>query len=343
MKTKLLTVPGAVVQSDRPPSGNLDAYGAYLRGMAYAAGLDEAGSRKAITAFQQAVTLDPNYARAYAALSRTSSRLGAAYLSSTAQRQAYATARGAADKAMELDPESAVAYMARGYLECFIGWQWRAAQADFQHALHLAPNDGEAKYLLGALLGTRGQLGKAVDMTRQALATDPRHGAWYYALSQYLLAIGRMDQAEQAVQIAIALQPQGSAFHEQLAIIQILRGDATAALAAAREEPTGPWRDVAIALASQIGTDHAAADAALKLLIDKYPDTAPYQIAEIYAVRQNPSAMFKWLDRAWANRDPGTTHLLYDPLILRYRHDPRFAAFCKKVGLPTTTDAVAMK
>jgi hypothetical protein len=44
-----------------------------------------------------------------------------------------------------------------------------------------------------------------------------------------------------------------------------------------------------------------------------------------------------------ANRDAGIEYLLYDPFILRYRNDPRFAAFCKKVGLPDTTDAVAMK
>ena len=34
--------------------------------------------------------------------------------------------------------------------------------------------------------------------------------------------------------------------------------------------------------------------------------------------------------------------MLTDPLILRYRDDPRFAAFCREVGLPSTTDAVAM-
>jgi hypothetical protein len=48
------------------------------------------------------------------------------------------------------------------------------------------------------------------------------------------------------------------------------------------------------------------------------------------------------LDRAWANRDSGIGRLLTDPFVLRYRDDPRFAAFCKKVGLPTTADAKAM-
>lgn len=41
-------------------------------------------------------------------------------------------------------------------------------------------------------------------------------------------------------------------------------------------------------------------------------------------------------------RDSGIACLLFDPCILRYRGDRRFAAFCKKVGLPTPTDAVAM-
>ncbi|MBS0432274.1 MAG: hypothetical protein JSS21_07695, partial [Proteobacteria bacterium] len=36
----------------------------------------------------------------------------------------------------------------------------------------------------------------------------------------------------------------------------------------------------------------------------------------------------------WANRDPGIAYLLYDPFLLAYGNDPRFIAFCKKVGLP---------
>jgi hypothetical protein len=41
-----------------------------------------------------------------------------------------------------------------------------------------------------------------------------------------------------------------------------------------------------------------------------------------------------WLDRALDIRDPGIWLLLNDPFILRYKDDPRFAAFCRKVGLP---------
>ena len=61
---------------------------------------------------------------------------------------------------------------------------------------------------------------------------------------------------------------------------------------------------------------------------------SPYQIAQVYALRNDPKETFAWLDRAWSNRDSGITFLLYDPFILRYKDDPRFAAFCRKVGLP---------
>jgi len=82
-----------------------------------------------------------------------------------------------------------------------------------------------------------------------------------------------------------------------------------------------------------------AADAALRTVTEKYADLAPYQIAEVYALRNDADATFQWLDRAWSNRDPGISLLLTDPFILRYKHDPRFAAFCHKVSLPAPPPA----
>ena len=44
--------------------------------------------------------------------------------------------------------------------------------------------------------------------------------------------------------------------------------------------------------------------------------------------------MFDWLQRAWTQRDPNFTELLYDPFVLAYQHDPRFTTLCKQAGLP---------
>jgi hypothetical protein len=124
---------------------------------------------------------------------------------------------------------------------------------------------------------------------------------------------------------------------------KIQRSNAPAALAAAQQESPGPWQDTALALARQIGADPRAADAALRTLIEKDAKIAPYQIAEVYALRNDGKATFEWLDRAWSSRDPGIANLLSDPFILRYKDDPRFAAFCRKVGLPVPGETAPHK
>ena len=90
---------------------------------------------------------------------------------------------------------------------------------------------------------------------------------------------------------------------------------------------------------SKIGDDRSAADSALSTLIEKDANIDAYQIAEVYALRNDENATFEWLDRAWSNRDSGIQYLLFDPFILRYKDDPRFAAFCRKVGLPVPGEA----
>jgi len=343
LKAKLLTAPGAVVQSDRPPSGNLDAYTAYLRGISGNSLGTEASLRAAITDFEEAVRLDPRYTAAYAQLSRAWAGLAGQYLDYAKAQRAYAEARVAADTALKLDPDSSLAHHARAYLLLSADMDWRGAEAEYRRALQLAPDDAYAKFSLGSVLATLGQTQRAADLTRQALDSNPRNANWYSWLATYLTALDKLDGAARAANTSVAFQPDAAAYHEQLAIIEILRGDAKAALAAAQKEPPSVWHDIAMALALQIGPDRQVADAALENLIAKGADGDAYQIAEVYALRRDPDNMFKWLDHAWKVRDPGISNLLYDPLILRYRHDPRFAAFCQKVGLPTTTDAVAMK
>jgi TolB-like protein/Flp pilus assembly protein TadD len=342
LQAKLLESGGSVVQSDRPPSGNLTAYTAYLQGKFYAARNTEADLRQAITQYQAAIQADPRYAKSYAALSDTWTTLASSFLSGSEAQQAYAKARAAANTALALEPQLAVAHDAYGTLLIRADFDWAGAQVEFQRATQLSP-EGASLFQTGTLLATLGDPEQALRLNQHALTTDPLNAYWYYWQSAYLSSLGRLDEAAVAIHKAIELQPAAVAYHEKLAIIEIQRGDAQAALAAAQAEPAGGgWQEIALALARKIGPDRAVADAALKHLTDTQADAAPYQIAEVYALRRDPDNMFKWLDRAWASRDPGIGYLLYDPLILRYQHDPRFAAFCRKVGLPTTTNAKAL-
>jgi len=340
LRAKLLDGGGAVVQSERPPSGNLEAWNAWTRGRFYDVKINPADARTAIGFYEQAIALDPHYARAYASLSLAWATLAGTFLSGEEQRQAYTKARAAVDEALRLDPDVAVAHAARGLLLQWVDFNWTGALAEYQRAVELAPGDGPSRFSLARLLGTLGHTQEAIAMLRQAMAIDPRNGAIWLAWD--LAAIGHLEEAEQAARQAVALVPDSPFIAGGLVTILVQRGENGAALTTAQQIHTDIWRDIALAFATQGGDDRAAADEALKHLIETSADGSAYQIAEVYALRKDPDNMFKWLDRARITRDSGMGRLLTDPFILRYRYDPRFAAFCKNVGLPTTTDAKAM-
>jgi TolB-like protein/Tfp pilus assembly protein PilF len=339
LRAKLLPGEHAAAQSERPPSGSLEAYNLLLQGRFYRVSSTEVAARKAIDFLTSATQLDPNYALAWSELSWAWTGLGQQWLGAASAQEAYAKARAATDRALALAPDLAAAHLSRAWLLFVADFDWQGAQLESRRALALAPDYSRAKLYLADELAGSGQLDQAVDLVRQALSTDPLHANWHDTLGLYLLGLNRLDEAEAAIRKAIELQPNAQGYRPPLVMIAILRGDAQAAMATAQQEPPGNSRDFALALARQVGGDRTAAEAALKLLIDKYADQQPYEIATVYALRQEPDKTFEWLDRAWTNRDAGITGLLYDPFILRYKDDPRFAAFCRKVGLPTPAEA----
>jgi len=288
----------------------------------------------AIKQFDRAVALDPDYALAYASKARmlvdTVSNGG---LSGAEAERAYEQADAAIDHAMRLAPNQATTRITRGYLLMLRDFDWRGAEAELKRAVELAPDDGDAQYMLGLVRASQGDLVQAVELTRKALQLNPRSADWYRWLVAYLMPLGRLDEAEQAIAKAIELQPKGIYNHHLLAISKVLRKDPTEARKAAEAEPPGQWRDFALALAAQIGPDRAAADASLQA-VEQYADGWAFQMAQVYAVRGEPDAMFDWLQRALKARDPGMQSLLYDALLLRYRDDPRFAELARQAGLP---------
>ena len=339
LKAKLLS-PG-VRADDRPPSGNVEAYSAFLRGSFYADRGEDGDMRRAIEEITRATKLDPKYAKAWATLSRNWTTLAALGLSGAEAQQAYAEARKAGDVALALAPDLGDAYVARGWLLENAELDWRGATIAYRRGLELSPDNLQTMFSMASMLALQGQLGEAITLSRQALDNDPMSPNWWNWYSAYLSAVGRLDEAEAAIRQSIALRPQGSSAWAQLAIIELQRGDAKAALEAAKNEPEGVWHDIALAMALQGGKDRAAADAALARLIADYGDVAAYQVAQVQALRNDADATFEWLQRARETRDPGVGNTLIDPLVMRYKTDPRLAAFCEQVGLPPPTQSQA--
>ncbi len=339
LKGELLASRGSVRSGDRPPSENLEAYNAFLQGKFYESRNTEADFRAGLASYARASALDRRYAAAYAAYSLLATKLAGRYLQGEDMQAMYARAQQAASTAQAIDPRLAEAHLARGRLLIWKEFNWTAGAAEYRRALQLAPDSNLARTALADVQATLGQPRQAEALARQALATDVLNAQIWHSLATFQMALGEYDQAEQSLRKAAELQPGMNGNQEQLAIIAILRGQPEQALQAANLEHAGDWRDAAVARALQLGSDHAAADAALANMIEHQAGKAAYQIAQVQALRNDPDAVFLWLDRAWQTRDAGISMLLYDPLLSRFRDDPRFAAFCRKVGLPVPTTA----
>jgi len=323
-----------LVATDKPPSGNVEAYQLMLQGRTLARRQTEAGFRDGIALFRQALKLDPEYAYAWGLLSNASANLGYYnYVTGEALQQAYAQARVAADKEQALAPEAAFTHRDRGFLLSVVDNDPLGALAEFKRAYEKAPNDATNINALAFQLVNLGQLQPAAELLRKAIATDPLRPGFYANLVVVLLGQGDLDAAEQATRKILTLQPDFPSSHATLAQIDILRGDAAAAQRNAGQivEPDSKaWTMAALA---QIGTDHKQAEASLHEYIAKYGKDEPYAVAQLYALRKQPDPMFEWLQRAWTQRDPNFAPLV-DPFVLAYQKDPRFAALCKQAGLP---------
>lgn len=340
LQAKLLLPDGEAKQGDRPPNGSLEAYSAYLHGLKYWHDLDWPRSAEYMT---QAVQLDPGYAMAWAHLSGALST--AAVFSKEAREVASEhmhAARLAAENALHLAPGLGAAHAARAYLQ-FYDFDYPGALAGCRRAMQLAPHDGTVLNGCGYVLAAAGELEEALRLRERLLSIEPLYTVNRLEYADLLLAAGRLDDAMKSLRFAQSLSQPASAPPYQLMYVAIARGDARAAQEVARQQRPA-WRDMNLAVALQISPDRAAADAALAHVLanEAWVDTSPYLIAQAYALRNDADQMIAWLERTRDRHDANLHRVLYDPLILRFRDDPRLVAFCGKVGLPPPGESRAL-
>ena len=318
-----------------PPNQNVEAYSALLQGRFYEARRTAEDQRKAIAYYEEAIRLDPKYALAYAHIARAKTRLLAVFTIAHGERaNLVAEMRAAADTALALQPDLGVGHQARAAILQLIDLDVAAAEAEFLRAAELVPQESQTALSLGIVSASNGRLEEGVAYGTKATVFDPLNSTAYVYLARTLMALRRYDEAEAVLRKGIELQPQAAQSYCEYAIVEILRGNPAAALKLARQETDSFWRTFGLALAHTANGDKSEADAALESLIAEYADSGAYQIAMVYALRKDPDKVFEWLDHGFVTRDPGVTTVRYGAFLDAYSADPRFAAFCKKLGLP---------
>jgi len=311
---------------------SVEAHNAYLQGHFYFARRNLEDYRKAVGFFDEAIRLDPDYALAYAERSEAWTFIGD--LSNEKQKEAWATARSDAEKAVAIGPSLSEAHAALGWVRFFVEWKFGEGLAELRRAKQLSPGNPTVNDLLARVLVYLGHFQEAEELARQAIELDPLNFLARNNLARILYVEGKLDEAQTSARKAADLQPAAASSHRWQVMIAILRGDGETALREAQMEPDSTYRRFVLALAHYARGDRAAADAALTELIAQDRNVAAYQIAQVYAWRGETEKAFEWLQIAFDNHDTGMLSLLIDPLFRGLHHDARFNSLLVKTGLP---------
>jgi serine/threonine-protein kinase len=216
---------GTRLQLAKPPTDNLAAYRAFLRGEQISDKLetvDPATIRRALTYYEQAVALDSGFVEAWAQLSKGHSTL---YFNGGTPTPAEAeAARAAAARALALGPSRPEGRLAQGIYYLGVRRDNARALEQFTLGLRIAPNHVELLSWAGLAEQYLGRWNAALEHFRRAFTLDPRSFSAARTLAYgYLLthrhpeALAVADQA-----LAIAVTPR---FVHIKAIIHLAQGD----------------------------------------------------------------------------------------------------------------------
>ena len=329
-----VTLLGSQDKSSQMATNSVEAHNAYLQGHFHFLRRNIEDYRKAITYYDQAIQLDPDYALAYAERAETWTMIG----DLTGQRPtAYAKARSDAEKAVAIAPALAEAHAALGWVRFFGEWKFAEGLSELKRAKELSPANPTANDLLARVIVYLGRIDEAERQAREAMELDPLSVSTQFNLGRVLFIAGKLDEAGAAGRKVAELQPSAASSHRWQVLVAVERGDGETALHEAQLEPDAGFRPFELALAQYVRGDRKAADAALADLVANSRDSLAYQIAEVYAVRHEVDKAFEWLQIAFDNHDGGIPSLLVDPLLRSLRDDPRYKNLLAKLGLPTTS------
>ncbi len=320
------------------PTSDLTAYELYLKGRVLWGKRGGDNIRQAIAFYEQAIVRDPNYAPAHAGLAEAYVILPI-YTDASA-REAYAKAKAAALKALQLDDKLAEAHNALAMV-LFLYLDIAGSIPEFQRAIALNPNYATAHHWYGFNpLSTLGRFDEAIAESKRAVELDPLSPVINSDLGSNLMVARRYDEAIAQLRKTLEIDPTFSLAHGALGEALQFKGDLPGAIAEytkAQELGADPRIRVLMAAAKAQSGDK---DAAVRMLAEleeasRNREIPGAQRAVLYSSLGNRTEAIRCLEQSVADHDSQDVAWIkvypkWDPL----RGDPRFEALVQKVVGP---------
>jgi eukaryotic-like serine/threonine-protein kinase len=334
---KLELVEGEKEKILRRRTENHDAYESYLKGLYFWKRRYERGLQKSLQYFQQAVALDPGYALPHVGIADAFGILGVfAYMP---PHQAYAHARAAANKALEIDPELAEVYPSLGWIAMWYDRDWPAAEGLFQKAIQMKPDYAPAHMWYGNLLYSLGRFDESIREMRKAKELEPLEPAPPTHVGWALYYARRFDESIEELQGVVASDPEFTLSYLWLSMNFIAKDMWGEAIAASRkfvELAAGAVIGLCI-----LGLAYGSAgmkNEALQILeqiegLKEERYVGPIFRAVVWSGLGEKDKALENLERSYVERDSALALIKVWPIFDSLRSEPRFQAVLKKMNL----------
>ena len=315
---------------------NPDALDAYLRGMNFIYGTADAGNRKAIEAMNEALALDPQFARAYVARAFALSDIFefGSLPDVVSARHMIDGALADVDRAIAIAPELASAHQARAKILLDRSLDFTNATAEYEKARALAPDAHSIDMEFGLVQVYMGRSSEGVSAAETAVSFDPvnpveqlRMAEVYFFVRRYNDALAAIKHSQQIGQIGFT---RGMAL---TGLIKLMTGDAAAAIAACRANRSLIESVCSAAAFHALGKQPEAAEILSKVQ-SMAGANAAFNYAEIYARWGQVSTALQWLNRAFLMHSPALIIMKVDPFLDSVRDQPQFKELERRLNFP---------
>ena len=317
---------------------NPEAFELYLRARQATILLTAAGFDQAESALNRALELEPNFARAHAALAdvwthryRSARQTGTAEDQSRPNKSARIMAK--ITQSLALDPDSTEAHTARGFL-LIVDGKYAEAESALRRAVTLNPNYAPARLWLGRALLTRGQMDEALEHLKLASELDPLSRFIWRYYGDGLFFAGRKTEGIIALDRSLALGPDSPVAVARKCFALLELGRVTEAVALVRRMP-GEDRitsDAQLRVFAQAGLK---AEAEALLAASRSPADTSFRWAAggLVALGRTDEALTLMTPKSISSSDTSVSDYLWDPIFDPVRNDPRWVKLMADAGL----------
>lgn len=290
---------------------------------------------QALTNFEEAIRLDPNFAAAHAALADTWQLLG--NRGARPARDAFPRARVAAERALTLSPNLAEAKMVLGTVLFRFDWNWKGAEENLRDAVRLDPKSAAARHDYAWFLISMRRSNEGIAEMRQAHELDPLSLRANVDIGWALLRAGQVDEAITHLRRILELEPEFIGAQHCLETAFIYKGMYPEALDFARRAVARSGVDLSQIPGANERDPKLVIEAIwrwqLQALEQRTGDPPAYRLASYHAMLGNRDKAFEWLNRAFEERHPSMVEVHVDTAFRAVRNDPRFEDLLRRIGL----------